>query len=196
MPPYLRALFLVLLTSGLITAGCSTTGSVLDTLPGKVEIPMTGFELEVVGKRPDVEDRELAVPVLSFFWNDDRLSPPFSDRLLHQAADLIRSTQIGGRCFLKFQLELVEGLQLFDRSPLREIEDVRWELRLAANQGEGEPAAEAVGQSDLRRISPDASRNRINKMYSEVFTAALEAALFELQRDPGLINTCGREIDA
>ena len=154
---------LALTIASVIVAGCTTTGSIYEPESLNASIEMATFDVRVLDSREQVDDRTLKVPITSFIWDEDKVSPRLPESFNQLAEETVRESQSDGASHLIFEVQVLEAYQVFDRTALREVEEVQFEIVVHMKQVLSDKTVSVRAKAGGRRVSPDASRQRVQK---------------------------------
>jgi len=179
---------LALTIASVFVAGCTTTGSIYEPESLNASIEMATFEVRVLDSREQVDDRTLKVPITSFIWDEDKVSPRLPESFKQLAEETVRESQSDGASHLIFEVQVLEAYQVFDRTALREVEEVQFEIVVHMKQVLSDKTVSVRAKAGGRRVSPDASRQRVQKMFQQAFQDAMVKALNKLAADREINN--------
>ena len=145
---------------------------------------MAAYTLEVRDQRTTSDRTSPSTPLISFPWQEDKVSPVFDAALRQRLNRLVHATQQPGNRTLNFEVELLEGWQGFSAELFSEKETVSWHVNLTVDEN-NRAIGQSTGRCEGSRRSVDASQDELRRMYYACFERAVKSALNSLTLEPG-----------
>jgi hypothetical protein len=172
----------ILLSIILITVGCTTTkGPLFQNDNPRMNIRLSDYSVIFNDRRQNTENRKLFVPITSYPWQQDKISPKFNKELEDIFHLVIAEYQLPGPQNITFEVSILEGYQEFIANAFSETEVVSWKISIRIlDKDNGELLCSSEGQCWGRRTSIDASPEMVRAMYYHSFAKAVTNAFEKL----------------
>ena len=147
----------------------------------KVRIPAAIHDISIRDNRENVTVRGLKIPVMSFPWNHDEVSPLLTASQKSMIRDEVKKYFVNGKDKYSIKIEIYEGKKIFDAKLFTEEESVKFSTKIVLTDiANSSREISGSGEVWMKVGSLDASRTFMNEFYLRAIKASINKCFKEI----------------